>query len=81
MHSLPPPSPLQSNYYECALLILLKYSDQLDLLLSLVFSERIEEQKMLSLMEHISKHSTNLLPRVMAKLASDTCSAGMELLR
>ena len=75
---LPPP---QSNYYECAVLILRQFPEQLDLLLSLVFSEKIEESKMKALMEHISKHSPTLLLRIMAQLASNTSAAGMELLR
>ena len=73
---------VQNNYYECAVLILLKLpSSQIDLLLSLIFSNCIEERKMQALMEHISRSSAGLLVQVMTRLASNTSSAGMELLR
>ena len=72
---------LQSNYSECVLLILLKHPDQIDTLLSLTFSDRIEEAKMQSLMEHISKNNATMLLQIISRLASNTSSAGMELLR
>lgn len=70
----------QNNYHECVLLILLKFPEQLERLLSLVFCDRIEEDKLQQLMEHISRHHPDLLLAIMAKLAARTSSAGMELL-
>lgn len=71
----------QSNYHECALLILLKHPTQLDMLLTLVFSQTLEEDKVRGLMEQISKNNTELLFQIMSRLARSTCSTGMELLR
>ena len=72
---------MQNEYYECADLILSHYPDQIDHLLALVFSDKIPEAKMQQLLNYLSKNSTNLLSRVLSKLASNTCMAGMELLR
>ena len=50
-------------------------------LLALVFSQHIEESKMQGLLEYLSNSSVHLLAAVLNKLASDTATAGMELLR
>ena len=73
--------PMQNEYCECANLILSHYPDQIDHLLALVFSEKIAEAKMQQLLNYLSKNSTQLLSRILSKLASNTCLAGMELLR
>ena len=72
---------LKGNYYECVEQILKKYPDQVDNLLTLVFSNKIEESKVQSLLEYLSKTSVHLLTAVLSKLANNTCTAGMELLR
>ena len=72
---------MQNEYCECADLILSHYPDQIDHLLALVFSEKIAEAKMQQLLNHLSKNSVQLLSRILSKLASNTCLAGMELLR
>ena len=75
------PLPNQNEYTECADLILSHYPDQVDHLLSLVFSEKIPESKMQLLLEYLSKSRVKLLSMVLTKLANNTCTAGMELLR
>ncbi|XP_064396022.1 E3 ubiquitin-protein ligase HACE1-like [Halichondria panicea] len=70
----------QGNYYGCVELILSKYPEQVDKLLALVFSQHIEESKMQGLLEYLSNSSVHLLAAVLNKLASDTATAGMELL-
>ena len=77
VHSLP----IQNEYCECVDLILSHFPDQIDHLLALVFSEKIAEAKMQQLLNYLSKNSTQLLSRILSKLASNTCLAGMELLR
>ena len=72
---------LQNEYTECANLILSHYPDQIDHLLSLVWKDQIPEAKMQLLLEYLSKNSVILLSKILSKLASNTCMAGMELLR
>ena len=72
---------MQNEYCECVDLILSHFPDQIDHLLALVFSEKIAEAKMQQLLNYLSKNSTQLLSRILSKLASNTCLAGMELLR
>ena len=72
---------MQNEYCECTDLILSHYSDQIDHFLALVFSEKIAEAKMQQLLNYLSKNSTQLLSRILSKLASNTCLAGMELLK
>jgi len=71
----------QNNYHECALLILTKFPSQLEVLLSIVMKDKVEEQKVRNLMEFISTHDSHLLSRVISLLAHSTSTAGMELLR
>ena len=75
------PTLLQNEYCECANLILSHYPDQIEHLLAMVFSDKIPEAKMQQLLTYLGKNCTNLLSRVLSKLASNTCLAGMELLR
>lgn len=72
---------MQSNYHECALMILTKFPAQLDVLLSLVVDQKLEEEKVRALMEHISCNDIHLLAQIITILAHYTSSAGMELLR
>ena len=72
---------MQNEYCECAHLILSHYPDQIERLLAMVFSDKIAEAKMQQLLTYLGKNCTNLLSRVLSKLASNTCLAGMELLR
>ena len=62
-------------------MILSKFPAQLDVLLSLVVKEKLDERKVQSLMEHIGHHDTHLLSRILSLLAHSTSTAGMELLR